>query len=174
MDAYTGEIRLFAGNFPPMDWAYCDGQLLQVNQYPALYSLIGNIYGGTANVNFNLPDLRGKVPMGAGIGPGLSARTLGVAYGAASVSVTPSQMPAHTHAIQGKAAAGATATNDPTGHTWTNQGMSCKIYGPAPNVTMNPQAVDQMAGGSQPHNNVQPCVAIHYIICLNGIYPDFA
>lgn len=173
MDAYTGEIRLFAGNYAPLDWAYCNGQEISVQQYTALYSLITNTYGGTPGVTFKLPDLRGKVPMGTGTGPGLSERDLGVTYGSASASVTLDQMPAHTHVVRGKLTPGATVTNDPTGHIWANLSVANKVYTTTPNETMDPRIVAPMVGGGNAHNNVQPCVAINYIICLNGNYPDF-
>ncbi|WP_371363223.1 hypothetical protein SRRS_41680 [Sporomusa rhizae] len=172
MDAFTGEIRLFAGPFAPLDWLFCDGQLLPVNQYTALYSLIGNTYGGTANVNFNLPDLRGRVPMGTGNGQNLTPRYLGSVAGTNSVTLTSGQMAVHTHTVQGKATGGV-ATNDPASNTWANVPPTVKIYAADPNINMSPQAVEPAVSGGLPHTNIQPSVGINYIICVNGYYPAF-
>lgn len=171
MDAYIGEIRLFAGNFPPMDWQFCEGQSLSVTQNPALYSVIGNTYGGTPGTTFMLPDLRGKVPMGVGAGPGLTSRALGNNAGSPGASVTLATMPAHTHTVQGKKTPLTTFTNDPTNHTWTSLGAANPIYASTSNVAMNPNAVSSTTVGGSNHNNIQPCVGIHYIICIYGTYP---
>lgn len=172
-DAYTGEIRLFAGNYAPQDWAFCNGQSIPVSQNPALYSIIGNTYGGTPNVDFKLPDLCGKVPVGMGQGLGLSSRTLGNQIGITSIGLTTNNMPAHTHTVQGKkTSTTATATNDPAAHTWTSLSIANKIYATTANAEMNANGVVPVNGTGTAHNNIQPCVGIYYIICLYGYYPS--
>lgn len=173
MEAFTGEIRLFAGTFAPMDWLFCEGQTLPISQYTALYSLIGNTYGGTAGVNFNLPDLRGRVAMGTGTGPNRTPRNLGAVAGTNSVTLTGDQMAVHTHTVQGKATGGGVAANDPASNIWGNVAPAYKIYATDPNTNMSPQAVQPAVGGGQPHANIQPSIGVNYIICVSGLYPTF-
>lgn len=174
MDPYIGEIRLFAGNFAPKDWAFCNGQLMSIAQNTALFSLLGTTYGGDGKTTFALPDLQGRVPVHAGAGQGLTERTLGEQGGEPYVTLLSTEMPYHTHQAMAVAAIGT--TTDPTGGVWAESikqgrgGTQTPLYAPTVNASMSMNAVG-VAGGSQPHNNMQPYLALNYIIALNGIYP---
>lgn len=168
-EPFVGEIRMFAGNFAPRGWAFCDGQLLAVSQNDALFSLLGTIYGGDGRTTFGLPDMRGRVPMHAGSGPGLSPRRLGAKAGAENVTLTVNQLPSHTHNLQ--------ASQDLAGQS-APQGLvpgnspSIDLYretAPTGNVSTN--AITSI-GGSRKHTNLQPFLCINYIIALVGIYPS--
>ena len=179
-------VYLFASNFAPQGYALCNGQILAISTNTALFSLIGTFYGGNGQNNFALPDLRGRVPLHAGgnsgQGAGLSAYVLGQAGGAEAVALTTAQMPGHTHAFNANNSAGTTAV--PTGTTYLSAGPST---GSGPNATalktyttdttpgnivaLNPGAVSTV-GSSQAHNNIQPYLALNYIIALNGVFPS--
>ena len=171
---YLGEIRPFGGNFAPRSWAFCAGQLLSIAQNSALFSLLGTTYGGDGQVTFGLPDLRGRVALGIGQGPGLTNRVLGEVGGTETVTITSTTMPQHTHLV---VAAGVEATNaKPTGLVPAAPLSNGKFFLP-PNVGTQtaqvfPADTIQAAGGSQPHENLMPILAISYIISLEGIYPS--
>ncbi|MEM9553805.1 MAG: tail fiber protein [Acidobacteriota bacterium] len=168
-EPFVGEVRMFAGNFAPRGWAFCDGQLLAVSQNDALFSLLGTIYGGDGRTTFGLPDLRGRVPIHAGSGPGLSPRRLGAKAGAENVTLTVNQLPSHTHAMQ---ASNQLANNlDPVGRALAPTAFG-DVYTPdlAPE-NMNSQSITNV-GGSRSHTNLQPFLCIHFIIALFGIYPS--
>jgi microcystin-dependent protein len=169
-DSFIGEIMMFAGNFPPQNWAFCDGQLLPIAPNTALFSLIGTYYGGDGQTTFALPDLRGRLPMhtGSGPGPGLSPRSLGESGGAENVTLISTQMPAHTHALQVDSANGTTAS--PGGALLARDPSGTPAYGVNTTGTLSAQAIAS-AGGSQPHQNMPPFLAINYCICVQGIYP---
>ena len=161
---YVGEIRLFAGNFAPLDWAFCDGQLLSIAQNEVLFNLIGTTYGGDGQSTFQLPDLRGRVPVHQG-----SGHVQGESGGQETVTLSAAQMPAHGHAMFASAAA-ASATQGPSGVPGSSAAM--RLYGSgAPNMAMDPNALAQ-AGGNQPHENMPPFVALNYIISLFGVFPS--
>ncbi len=152
-------------NFAPVGWAMCDGQLLPISQNTALFSLLGTTYGGNGTTTFALPDLRGRVPMHQGQGPGLSPRFLGESGGTETVTLDTSQVPSHTHALNGVAArqdsnrvAGAAPSN---GGYYSTQ---------TPGTAMH-QAAIGTTGGGQPHPNVQPFLCVNFIIALQGIFP---
>jgi microcystin-dependent protein len=174
---FLGEIRMFAGNFPPKGWALCDGQILSIAQNTALFSLLGTTYGGNGQTTFALPDLRGRAPIHQGQGPGLSDYVLGENGGTENVTLLITQLPAHNHLIGVSNAAG-TATDPTNGivaqiNTGTSRAPTTTAMGyttPATG-TMNPAAVS-VAGGSQPHNNIQPLMCVTFIIALVGIYPS--
>lgn len=169
MEPFIGEIRLFAGNFPPKDWALCDGQLLSIAQYTALFSILRTNYGGDGKSTFGLPNLQGRVAIHQGQGPGLTARTLGERGGEAEVTLNEPQLPSHTHAAH---CASSTSQASPEGAVWANStGRGVRPYAPTPNSTMNPAALRPVGGGA-PHNNLQPYVGLNYIIALNGVYPN--
>ncbi|SCX82222.1 phage tail protein [Alkaliphilus peptidifermentans] len=171
MDPFIGEIRIFAGNFPPKDWAFCDGQILQISQNTALYSVIGNRYGGDGGTTFALPNLRGKTPMSYGQGPGLTNRQIGSTGGSSTVTLTNSQLPNHNHIPQCTTTTGTPVTN-PENAVFTNiRGRQPAAYTTTPNVNMAPQVV-QPAGGGEPHENMQPYLGLSFIIALRGIYPS--
>lgn len=165
-DPFLGEIRAFGGNFAPMGWALCNGQLLAIAQYSALFSILGTTYGGDGIRTFGLPNLQGAVPMHWGNGPGLTPRTIGEVGGASSVTVLSTQMPSHNHVA---AVSGATADQaSPAGNVPAD---ATTLYGPPPlPVALTPTSLS-IAGGSTPHNNMQPYLALTFIISLQGIYP---
>ena len=169
-EPYIGEIMMFAGNFPPQNWAFCDGQLLSIAQNQGLFSLLGTYYGGDGQVTFALPDLRGRLPMhtGNGPGPGLSPRSLGEQGGTESVTLIAAQMPAHSHPLQVDNANGTTAS--PVGTLLARDPAGTPAYGVNAASTLSPQAVAS-TGGGQPHDNMPPFLAINYCICITGIYP---
>lgn len=172
-EPFIAEIRIFAGNFAPRGWAFCNGQLLPISQNTALFSLIGTTYGGDGRTTTALPNLQGRAPMHPGRGPGLTDRRLGERGGVETVTLSEAQMPNHNHTL--KASAGASdeegeksPANRVTGVTQTSR----KLYGPSANLTsMAGQALPN-AGGSQPHNNLQPFLTINFIIALIGLYPS--
>jgi microcystin-dependent protein len=177
-DAYLGEIRIFAGNFAPAGWAFCIGQLLPIAQNTALFAVIGTQYGGNGTTNFALPNLSGAAPMHQGDGAGLTSRSVGELVGTQSVTLTMSEMPVHSHVPQAYANAGS--SDDPTNRVWAEapgvgrpRPVQPAWYSTTPNVQMSPNALS-VTGGSQPHNNMQPSLALNFIICLNGIFPSRA
>lgn len=168
-EPYIGEIRMFAGNFAPRGWAFCDGQLLAVSQNDALFSLFGTIYGGDGRTTFGLPDLRGRVPIHAGSGPGLSPRRLGSRGGAESVTITDAQLPAHTHQLN--ASGDLAGRGNAQGNVLAKSGNLDLYSGDAPNTALASQAVTA-AGSTQAHTNLMPFLAVHFIVALVGIYPS--
>ncbi|HEY8876941.1 MAG TPA: tail fiber protein [Roseateles sp.] len=167
-DPFIGEIRLFAGNFAPRDWAFCNGQLMSIAQNTALFALVGTTYGGNGQTTFALPDLRGRVPVHMGQGPGLTPRTQGEMAGSETVTLLSSQMPAHSHALRAStaAASGSSPAGALLGSTSVNSYDSS-----AAGVPMAPGAIGN-SGGSQPHNNMAPTLTLNYIIALAGIFPS--
>lgn len=183
MDPFIGQIMLFAGTYAPQGWAICDGRLLPVQQYQALYSIIGTYYGGDGVNNFGLPDLRGRVPVGAGQGTGLSNYQLGSKNGYENVVLTSAQMPSHTHGANLQVAGHIMANNSsgeddsPVGNSLAK--AATDFYSTeTPTVAMNSSSIAitgtvtvQASGNNSGHTNIQPCQAINYCIALEGIYP---
>lgn len=173
MEPFVGEISMFCGNFAPTGWALCNGQLLPINQNQALFSILGTTYGGDGKTTFGLPDLRGRVPMHAGNGPGLSPRNLGESSGTETVALTVQQIPLHTHPLMGSGQPGA--TDNPEGAlpaaVVDSSGTGISAYSSQPNTAMSPQAIGP-SGGGQPHTNLQPYQCINFIIALDGVYPS--
>lgn len=168
MDPYVGEIRLFSGTYAPQGWLFCEGQTLQVNEHTILFAVIGNTYGGDGDTTFKLPDLRGRAPVHQGQGPGLTPRAIGSVDGAADVTLTEAQMPVHTHVAQ---SFDTSNVPNPIGNVWGTVGSkSAKIYSSKRDTPMNP-AVIAVAGGNQPHNNMQPFLGLNFIIALEGVFP---
>lgn len=161
---YIGEIRMFAGNFAPTDWQFCNGQLLAISGNEALFSLIGTTYGGNGTTTFGLPDLRGRAPMLAGAG-----FTLGQIGGSETVTLASTQIPSHTHAA---GASTLVATSDlPGGRLPAVNAAGVPMFAPTADTSLAAAAL-LSTGGSQPHNNMQPSLAIHFIISLFGVYPS--
>lgn len=168
-EPFVGEVRMFAGNFAPRGWAFCDGQLLAVSQNDALFSLLGTIYGGDGRTTFGLPDLRGRIPIHAGSGPGLSPRRLGAKAGAENVTLTVNQLPSHGHDLQ---AVNSPANNQDPATRGFGSALGVDLYAEDLDpVNMSTQAVSSL-GGSRSHSNLMPFLCIHYIIALVGIYPS--
>jgi microcystin-dependent protein len=166
---YVGEIRMFAGNFAPAGWMFCSGQLLPISEYETLYNLILTTYGGDGQSTFALPDLRGRVPIHQGTGPGGSPYVLAESGGVETVTLTTSQMPAHTHPMIVSTAI-ANSSNPANAILATSSQVSMYFGGNA-NSNMNATAISS-AGGSQPHTNVQPYLCLNFIISIFGIFPS--
>ena len=175
-DPFLGSIALFAGNFAPRGWAFCAGQLLSIAQNTALFSILGTTYGGNGQTTFGLPDLRGRVPVGVGQGPGLSNIVLGEQGGVETVTLLTTQMPTHNHIINGVATGLANNAN-PTGNApgigaGASNNAPVNMYNSGtPAAAMNAQTCG-FAGGNQPHTNVQPYLGMNFVICLFGIFPS--
>lgn len=165
---FVGEVRIFGGNFAPTGWFFCDGQLLPIASYTALFSLLGTNFGGNGTTTFGLPDLRGRTPIGPGQGPGLTSRVVGQALGVESHALTTAETPAHTHALR---AASSNGTSDrPAGNVMARSAAAIPHYGATADTDLAPAAVGA-SGGSQPHNNMQPYQTLTYIIAHQGVYP---
>lgn len=168
-EPFVGEIRMFAGNFAPRGWAFCDGQLLAVSQNDALFSLLGTIYGGDGRTTFALPDLRGRIPIHAGTGPGLSPRRLGAKFGTEEETLTVNQIPSHDHSLR---ASSDPATLPNPQNTVLGTGNVIEMFsGDPPDEDMATQAITNV-GGSQSHINLMPFLCVNFIIALFGIYPS--
>jgi len=199
MEGTIGEIRIFAGNFAPRGWQLCQGQTLSIATDTTLFSIIGTTYGGDGQSTFKLPDLQSRIPVGTGSGPGLPVYDTGEAWGSEGVSLISTQMPMHSHAATVSGGDG-TATFDATlygvndaggvetpagnilgvdssgGASYAASGTQVamhsgsvvvnNLHGPLPTIGVG------VAGGSQPHSNIQPVLAVNYIICVEGIYPS--
>jgi len=170
-DPFVGEIRIFAGNYAPLNWAFCQGQLMPISENSALFSLLGTIYGGDGRTTFGLPDLRGRVPVHQGAGPGLTVRKAGNLYGAEEVTLQQEQLPQHSHAIQ---AAGTADSATPQGNLpGDGTATHSKAYSPSAQTPVN-MASDmlEVSGEGHSHNNMMPSLAVNYIISLMGIFPS--
>ena len=166
---------MFGGNFAPRNWALCDGQILPINNYQALFSLLGTIYGGDGRTTFGLPDLRGRVPMHPGNGPGLTPRSLGQKTGTESNTLNVTQLPSHTHTGTVKCVAGPGNSNVAANNFCSKDlGSQSGTYHSGPSdADMNSGAVTiGDTGGGQPVTNVQPVQCVNFIIALQGIYPS--
>ena len=167
-DPFLGQITMFAGNFAPRGWALCDGQFLAISQNDALFSLFGTIYGGDGRTTFALPDLRGRLPLHSGQGPGLVERRIGSRSGSESVTLVSTQLPSHTHPLQGSSS--AATTPDPSGNVFARS--SGDAYGSDFSASnMNGAAVSNR-GGDQAHTNLMPFLAVNFIVALVGVYPS--
>lgn len=167
-EPFVGELALFGFNFAPMGWAQCNGQLLAIAQNTALFSLIGTYYGGNGTTTFGLPDLRGRFPTHMGQGAGLGNRTLGERSGAEYVTLLPTEMPSHSHAVM--ALAGNGTSDVPTGMYPARDPSGSPAYGASANTTLA-SATIQAAGGGQPHDNMPPYLVLNWCIALQGIFP---
>lgn len=157
---FMGEIKMISWNFPPKGWAFCNGQLLPINQNQALFSLFGTMYGGNGQTNFALPDLRDRTPIHVG-----SGFTQGQRGGETAHTLNVSEMPAHTHTPAANTAAANAGL--PTPNFWSATGA----YAGSSNSAMNSQSITN-TGGSQAHNNLQPYLVINFIVALQGIFPS--
>lgn len=178
-EAFLGEIKMFAGNFPTRGWAFCDGQILSIAQNTALFSLLGTTYGGNGQTTFALPDLRGRVPVHAGAtaGPGLTKVNLGQSAGTETVILISNNLPPHTHNVEIKGVELDGNTHLPTGAYPANTKLLDKEYykpasGETPALKTMQTVQTSTAGSAQPINNMQPYLGVNYIICLEGIFPS--
>ena len=188
-DPFIGEIRIFAGNYAPQDWALCDGRSLNIQGNEALYAVIGNIYGGDAKT-FKLPDLRGRVPVSMGAGAGLTPRTVGQSGGAEGVTLTAAQMPAHNHSATSSSASAtfkqpastavgtlATPANNyiaapaSAGKALNAFSATSDTQMAGSSVSINVNTTISNTGGGQPHMNMQPFLCVNFIIALSGLFP---
>lgn len=171
-DQYVGEIRMFAGRYAPVGWVFCDGSLLQINNYEVLYTLLGTTYGGDGNSTFAVPDLRARLPVGQA--PGLGARMLGQAFGATTIALDASQIPSHTHAFNA-ASNTAISTSPDGGLLAAIVPDTAKLYAAADPTKQKATLSDDMistAGQSAPHDNMMPTLCVNFIIATQGIYPS--
>ena len=195
MDGTMAEIRMFAGNFSPMGWQFCNGQLLPISQWTAVFALVGTTYGGNGSTTFGLPDFRGRVAVGTGTGIGLSNVQLGQMSGTETVTLLSTQLPAHTHTATAGTGGSGTATlnavtangntQSPSGNylagsrsasvaSYIASGTTAAMNAGSitlSNITAGAPTIG-ITGGSQPHSNMQPYLGMNYVICLFGIYPS--
>jgi microcystin-dependent protein len=164
MDPYIGQIQDFGFNFPPRGWALCDGSILPIAQNTALFSLLGTTFGGNGTTNFALPDLRGRIPVGQGQGPGLQLYEMGDTFGMENETLSVQEMPIHNHVLR--------ATNDGAATTApANNSLGAgEIYNASPTGFSSPAALAP-AGSSQPHPNLQPTLVTNWCIALQGVFP---
>ena len=178
-EPFLGEIRMFAGNFAPLNWALCNGQLLPISQNTALFSLLGTYYGGNGKTNFQLPDLQAAGPVCVGTGAGLSERVVGEIGGATSITLTTAEMPSHTHSVGSGAKANA---GTPINNVWaatpgpTPRDPGPNVYTDDTTVTnyvkMDPAMVLPAGAVPQSHENMAPYLAVSFIIAMQGIFPQ--
>jgi len=172
-EAFIGEVRIFAGNFAPRGWALCEGQLLAISQNTALFSILGTTYGGDGRTTFGLPDLRGRVAIAPGTGPGLSSKRLGERGGVENVTLIATQIPSHKHTAILNADSTVATTDRPASGLLARNAGAVPQFGDTVNTAMHAGSISVgNTGGSQSHTNVQPFLAIHYIIALQGTYPS--
>ena len=171
-EPFIAEVRIFAGNFAPRGWAFCNGQILPIAQNTALFSLIGTTYGGDGRTTTALPDMQGRAPMHPGNGPGLSSRRLGERSGTSAVTLTEAELPAHGHTHNASPAPSASLAPDNGSYAARSIGGNAYVAA-APDANLNAAAVT-VSGGGQAHNNMQPFTALNFIIALVGIYPSRA
>jgi microcystin-dependent protein len=174
---YVGEIRLFAGNFAPHDWLICDGSLLDPNIYPELFSLFGNIFGGDGRTNFAVPDMRGRIPVGAGQRPGSYPYTLGEEIGERDCYLTVAHVPKHTHRVRASTNAADQVMPGPTNMLATGA-KDIRLYGDTTKPTspvrnFSAKAIGTTGGAAiAGHNNMMPSLPLNYIIATTGVYPQ--
>jgi microcystin-dependent protein len=161
---FIGEIRMFAGNFAPAGWAFCNGAIMPIDQNTALFQLIGTTYGGDGQTTFALPDLQSRVPVH--VGPGFA---LGQTGGVESVTLTTSQIPSHAHVPQGSATAGTQA--GPGGGVWATPSSGTMYSSTGPSLGLPANAIG-LTGGSQPHDNMIPFLVVNFILALFGLFPS--
>ncbi len=166
---YVGEIRMFAGNFAPAGWMFCEGQLLPISENETLFQLIGTTYGGDGQSTFALPDLRGRLPIHQGSGPDGSTYILAETGGVEQVTLTQNQIPAHTHGFL--ASTNAAQDSSPAGKVLGQSGTGLLYNQDAADTNLNGGALVPV-GGSQPHSNFQPYLCVDFIISLFGIFPS--
>jgi microcystin-dependent protein len=178
MEGMIGEVRMFAGNFAPKNWAFCQAQIIAIASNTALFSILGTTYGGNGTTTFALPDMQGRVCLGAGTGPGLSTYALGQKAGSPNVTLNQNQLAAHTHAANGTLTpfvlGGSGDETNPASEFWAVSPVG-DIYASSSGNPMGPSPVTctlAPTGGNQPHQNEQPYLGMNYVICMYGIFPS--
>jgi microcystin-dependent protein len=167
-EPFLGEIKMFAGNFAPRGWAFCEGQLLMISQNENLFSYLGTIYGGDGQTTFGIPDLRGRIPIHAGAGPGLTQRNLGTRGGSENVTLNANELPSHSHTALGTSDSASAAV--PANALW---GLAeSEHYADLGSAQAMNTGTIQNTGGNQSHGNVMPFLCVNFIIALFGIFPS--
>lgn len=169
-DQFVGEIRMFAGNFAPTGWAFCNGQLIPISQNTALFSLLGTQYGGNGTTNFALPNLQGSTVLDSGSGAGLTPRIQGETGGTGTVTLIQPEMANHSHLAMATTGSELTSPDNASWGSLPGHTPPPSYYVAAPNVQMSPQALAP-TGGGLPHNNLQPYLVVNFIIATQGIFP---
>lgn len=171
---YLGEVQIFGFNFAPHQWVLCNGTTLSITQNNSLFSLIGTTYGGNGTSNFQVPNLANRAPCSQGQGPALTNRVIGETFGVESVTLNPSEMPAHIHQARYFSGAGGAKGPSPGANASLTFGTTYEVYlpNPTPNTTLAPTAVT-MTGGNTPHENRQPYLAVNFCMALVGTFPAF-
>lgn len=171
-DPFLGEVRMFAGNFPPSGWAFCDGQLLAVAQHRELFALFGDRFGGDGETTFALPDMRGRLPIHHGDGPGLTLREVGATGGVEAVPLSTPEMASHTHPLAGGKSV-ATSQSPKDAYLSRTAGIDFYNEDEAPTTALHPDAISRVGEGN-PHSNLQPFLCVHFIVALRGAQPERA
>lgn len=169
VEPFVSEIRIFGFNFPPLGWAFCNGQLMPISQNTALFSLLGTVYGGDGKSTFALPNMQGSAPMHAGQGAGLSQRFQGEMGGAPFVTLLESEMPVHTHLVNASSTPANVSTPTPTVQIARSKGQTA--YAAPANLTPMAFQTATPTGGDLPHNNLMPYLALNFCIALQGVFP---
>ncbi|MFN3202076.1 MAG: phage tail protein [Bradymonadia bacterium] len=170
-EPFIGQIVMFAGNFAPRGWAFCDGQLLAINSNQALFAILGTTYGGDGRTTFGLPDLRGRFPMHPGNGPGLSPRQLGARSGQETVTLNVTQIPSHNHNATLEVSNTAADDHQPAGNYLGAASADVYTQTRSGNESLNSGATTN-TGGNQPHDNMPPWQTVNFIIALQGVFPS--
>ena len=173
-EPFIAEIRIFAGNFAPRGWAFCDGQLLPISNNTALFSLIGTTYGGDGRTTTALPNLQGRAPMHPGRGPGLTSRRLGEKVGVETVTLTEAQIPSHSHTARADVTGFANVTTPGNTSAFNRSVAGANAYQSNTSSNVVDLASETLAttGGGQAHDNIQPYLTLNFIIALQGLYPS--
>lgn len=172
MDGYMAEVKMFGGNYPPASWAYCQGQVLAISSYQALYSIMGTTYGGDGQTTFQLPDLRGRVPIGSGTGPGLTTRAPGQMGGFERISLTVNNLPPHTHTVNcDMTSSGRKTSADPEANIPAKSSDGTNYGADFTGGHLMHANMVNNTGGGDPVTLMQPWICVNYIICLTGNYP---
>ena len=172
-EPYIAEIKMFGGNFAPRNYALCNGQIMAISQNTALFSLLGTTYGGNGTTTFALPNMQGRAPVHQGNGAGIDPVSLGEMAGETNVTLTTGNLPTHTHPISGALIANSNPGETPASNTLFTNSAPNQLYAAAlgtGGLNLAPQTIT-MAGGSLPHNNMQPYLAVSFIIALQGVFP---
>ncbi|NNC90270.1 MAG: phage tail protein [Akkermansiaceae bacterium] len=167
-DPFIGQIVMFAGNFAPRDWAQCDGQILLISQNTAMFSILGTTYGGDGRTTFQLPDLRGRVAMHYGNGPGLTNRPLGQKSGTENTTLITQNIPPHTHLMRGNSGQ-PDESNPEDGYPANSSATGEDLYASSTNVSMGATG---STGSGTPFSNIQPFQCVNFIIAVTGVFPS--